>query len=195
MLRSTIPAAALLLFALASISPSALRAQSLRAGPSTRATTAVVLAPPRDAGAAQAQPTRIVIDYGQPHARGRSVAGALEADLDTVWRMGANEATSLVTGVDLVIGSLTVPRGEYTLYARTARSGEWQLIVNRKTQQWGTDYDQSQDLGRVPLRSRTLETPLESFSIWLVPAGDGAPRGELRFAWGSREFSTEWRVR
>ncbi|HSA56446.1 MAG TPA: DUF2911 domain-containing protein [Gemmatimonadaceae bacterium] len=176
-----------------------LQAQALRPGASTRATTTVTLTPRDTAGAqsavAPAQPVRITIDYGQPHARGRTVAGALEADLDSVWRLGANDATSLVTGVDLIIGTLPVPRGEYTLYAQTARRGDWHLIVSRKTQQLGTDYDRAQDLGRVPLRSRTLAAPLESLSIWLIPAGDGSPRGELRFAWGTREFSTEWRVR
>lgn len=175
--------------------PGRLDAQAWRVGASTRATTTVTLSPRDQATGGQgAEPVRISIDYGQPHARGRAVAGALEADLDTVWRMGANEATSLVTGIDLVVGSLAVPKGEYTLYARTAKSGEWQLIVNRKTQQWGTDYDPRQDLGRIPLRSRTLPTPLESFSIWLVPSSDGEPHGELRFAWGTREFSAAWRV-
>lgn len=185
-LRLAVPAAALL------IASGDLSAQALRAGASGRATTTVTLTPARGAAPAGTQPARITIDYGQPHARGRTVAGALPADLDTVWRLGANEATALVTEVDLTIGTLTVPKGEYTLYARTARSGPWQLIVSRKTKQWGTDYDPSMDLGRVPLRDRALGTPLESFTIWLVPSGNGEPRGELRFAWGSREFTIDW---
>jgi hypothetical protein len=172
-----------------------IHAQALRSAPSTRATVVATLNPPRDAGAPAGTPVTIVIDYGQPHARGRAIAGALPAELDTIWRMGANEATALTTGVDLVIGNLTVPKGEYTLYARTSRVGDWQLIVSRKTKQWGTDYDPTMDLGRIPLRSRTLPTPLESLSFWLIPAPEGAPRGELRFAWGTREFSADWRIR
>jgi hypothetical protein len=185
----------ILVFVSLALLPNALGAQSLRSAPSTRATAVATLNPPREASQAGAQPVTISIDYGQPHARGRTVAGALEAELDTIWRMGANEATALTTGVDLVIGNLTVPKGEYTLYARTSRTGQWQLIVSKKTKQWGTDYDPSMDLGRVPLRSRTLSTPLESLTMWLIPAAEGAPRGELRFAWGTREFSADWRVR
>lgn len=185
-----LPLAAAALCALAA----PLHAQAWRAAPSSRASATVTLNPPRGAPA-ETKPAQIKIDYGQPHARGREVAGALAGDLDKIWRLGANEATSFVTDVDLVLGTLTVPRGEYTLYTQTSRNGTWQLIVSRKTKQWGTEYDAKQDLGRVPLRARTLATPLESLVIWLIPSGDGSPKGELRFAWGSREFAVDWRVK
>lgn len=112
-----------------------------------------------------------------------------------MWRLGANEATSLSTPVNLAIGSLAVPKGEYTLFVETSKDGEWKLIVNKRTKEWGTDYDATADLGRVAMRSRTLATPIESLSIWLIPAGDGAARGELRVAWGTREFSVPWSVK
>jgi len=171
-------------------------AQGLSASPSGRATTEVTLSSPRQEGQPAPPALKIRIDYGQPHARGRPVAGALAADLDTIWRLGANEATALTTDADVVIGNLTVPRGEYTLYTRTSRAGEWQLIVSKKTKQWGTDYDATMDLGRVTLRSRSLATALESLTIWLIPAGGrSAASGELRFAWGTREFSADWRLK
>lgn len=168
---------------------------NLKVAASGRGTTEVSLAPPRVQGQPAPTPLKIRIDYGQPHARGRVVAGALEGDLGNVWRLGANEATSLSTQVDLVIGTLTVPKGEYTLFTETSKAGDWKLIVNKRTKEWGTDYDAKSDLGRVPLRARTLATPLESLGIWLIPSGDGAPKGELRFAWGTREFSVPWSVK
>lgn len=141
------------------------------------------------------QPPAISIDYGQPHARGRTVNGALAGDLGTVWRLGANEATTLRTDVDLTIGRLTVPKGAYTLAAVTSATGTWQLIVNKKTGQWGIPYDSTTELGRTPLTSRTLSTPIDAFSMWLVPAPDGSPSGEIRFAWGTKEFTAPWRVK
>jgi hypothetical protein len=48
----------------------------------------------------------ISIDFGQPHARGRTVLGALAADIDTVWRLGANDPTTLRSDVDLMIGTI-----------------------------------------------------------------------------------------
>src|SRR3954463_14848511 len=72
-------------------------------------------------------PSRIAITYGQPHARGRRIEGGL-IPLDTVWRFGANAATTLHTDVDLRLDTLALPRGDYTLYLLRSRAG-WQLIV------------------------------------------------------------------
>jgi len=143
-------------------------------------------------------PSRIAITYGQPHARGRRVEGGL-IPLDTVWRFGANLATTLHSDVDLTIGDLKLLRGDYTLSILYSRSG-WQLIVNRRTGQWGTDYDAAQDVGRVPLASRTLPELEESLSIYLVPesgrptTGYAELRGVLKVKWGTTELSAPWRV-
>jgi Protein of unknown function (DUF2911) len=171
---------------------------ALRAQPSGRGRTTVELR----RGQGDRTPARITIDYGQPHARGRTIVGSV-VPFDAVWRMGANEATSLVTDVDLLIGGVAVPKGSYTLYTLPSRAG-WKLIINKNTGQWGTDYLPEHDLARVDLRARQLREPLDSFSIWLVPAvtrnaeggiSGGLPRGVLRFAWGDVELSTDWSVR
>lgn len=177
------------------ILPAAATAQqpTLQAALSTRATVVVSLTPPR--GTQGMSPARIAIDYGQPHLRGRKLHTGDLVPLETVWRLGANQATELDTGVDLMIGNLVVPKGKYTLFALPSASG-WKLIVNRNTGQWGTEYVPAQDVGRVDLRKRSLATPIESFSMWLIPAqGAGAPRGELRFAWGDVELSADWSVK
>ena len=143
-------------------------------------------------------PSRIAIRYGQPHARGRQVFGRL-VPLDTVWRFGANEATSLHTDVDMTLGDLRIPRGDYTLFVLYGKSGT-QLIVNRGTAMWGTDYDASKDLGRVPLTTRTMAEPEESLTIYLTPdsarpaEGYAEMRGVLRIEWGTTELSTRWSV-
>jgi hypothetical protein len=148
--------------------------------------------------AALTGPSRIAISYGQPHARGRQVAGKL-IPLDTVWRFGANSATALHTDVDMTIGDLKIPRGDYSLFVLYRATG-WQLIVNRGTAMWGTDYDASKDLGRVPLTVRTMAEPEESLTLYLVPdstrPSDGYAdlRGVLRIEWGTLELSTRWAV-
>ncbi|SRR5258706_2203356 len=143
-------------------------------------------------------PSRIAITYGQPHARGRKVEGGL-IPLDTVWRFGANPATTLHTDLDITLGDLRLPRGDYSLFVLYTRAG-WQLIVNRGTGQWGTDYDASKDAGRVPLAARTLAEPEGSLTIYLVPdaaqptTGYADLRGVLRIKWGATELSTGWRI-
>lgn len=153
--------------------------QALKPAASGRGSTAVTLSD------STGQKT-ISIDYGQPHARGRVVLGALAADLDTVWRLGANEPTKLRTDVDLTIGTLAVPKGSYTLTARTSKTGAWKLIVKQ---------DSILEWGRTDLTSRQLTVPAESFTMWLIPASDGSASGVLRFAWGTREFSAPWKVK
>ncbi len=143
-------------------------------------------------------PSRITITYGQPHARARKVEGGL-IPLDTVWRFGANIATTLHTDLDITLGDLNLPRGDYTLFILYARSG-YCLIVNRGTGQWGTDYDASKDLGRVALTSRALAEPEPSLTIYLVPdapqptTGYAELKGALRIKWGTTELATSWRV-
>jgi DUF2911 family protein len=143
-------------------------------------------------------PSRIAITYGQPHARGRKVEGGL-IPLDTVWRFGANLATTLHTDLDLTLGDLKLPRGDYALFILYTRSG-YSLIVNRGTGQWGTDRNAALDLGRVPLASRTLAEPEGSLTIYLVPdaaqptTGYAELRDALRIKWGGTELSTVWRV-
>jgi DUF2911 family protein len=143
-------------------------------------------------------PSRIAIAYGQPHARGRRIEGGL-IPLDTVWRFGANTATTLHTDVDMTLGDVRLEAGDYSLFVLYTRAG-WQLVVNRRTGVWGTDYDRARDVGRIPLTSRTLAEPEESLTIYLVPEsarpaqGYAELRGLMRIKWGRTELSTIWRV-
>lgn len=178
----------ILLVALATVAGA--QQPALTAAPSTRATTIVNLSGPRGSTVA---PATIRIEYGQPHLRGRSLHTGGLVPLDTVWRLGANAATELETGVDLTIGGQLVPKGKYTLFALPTASG-WKLIVNKNTGQWGTDYKQEHDLVRVDLAKRALHEPVESLTMWLVPK-QGTASGDLRFAWGTSELSTTWAVR
>lgn len=106
--------------------------------------------------------THIDISYGAPSMRGRTVFGVL-VPYNRWWRAGANEATSFQTDHPIRIGDLMVPAGSYTLDVLPAESG-WQLIVNKQTGQWGTKYDPSQDLGRVPMMVTNLPAPQEVLS-------------------------------
>jgi Protein of unknown function (DUF2911) len=105
----------------------------------------------------------IKIIYNAPSMRGRKIVGGLVPYGD-VWRTGANAATTLITATNLKIGTLNVPAGTYTLYTLPSAS-QWLLIVNKQTGQWGTKYNQDQDLGRAPMQSKTLSAPQEKMSI------------------------------
>jgi hypothetical protein len=104
--------------------------------------------------------------------------GSELAPYGKIWRTGANEATSLVTAADLVIGGAKVPAGSYTIYTLPAESG-WKLIINKQTGQWGTVYDEKQDLVRVDLQKSAVAQPVEQFTISFDKKGEDSANLQL----------------
>ena len=139
---------------------------------------------PRDTLRATVAGTEIWIDYSRPSKRGRVIFGSL-LPLDSVWRTGANAATQLRTSTNLSIGGQVIPAGTYTVWTYPSRGGGT-LVINKQTGQWGTQYDSTQDLVRVPLSMERLAVPVERFTFEVVPAAGGAL---LTYAWDDRRYS------
>jgi len=119
--------------------------------------------PPGEATVTFSDGKTVAIQYSRPSMRGRKIFGGL-VPYDEVWRAGANSATSLKTDVALSIGGASVPAGSYTLYALPGMNS-WKLIINKQTGQWGTEYDQGQDLARVDMKVTQRPSGLELFTI------------------------------
>jgi Protein of unknown function (DUF2911) len=134
----------------------------------------------------------VFVNYGRPQVRGRSVWGGLLVPPDTIWRLGANEATHLATSRELTFESVTVPPGLYTLWLFNAASGP-QLVINKQVGQWGTSYDQAQDLGRIPVQLSPTPEHVEEFTITLRNLEPR--RGAIEFAWGSQMATAMFTVR
>jgi hypothetical protein len=129
----------------------------------------------------------ISIDYNSPSMRGRVIFGGL-VPYGQVWRTGANSATTLKTATDLTIGDLKVPAGTYTLYSLPTEAG-WKLIVNKQTGQWGTVYDEKQDLGRVDMKVGKTPAPLESMVIDFENTMGDMGMTELHVKWAGVDAS------
>lgn len=164
--------------------------------PSGRATTEVVLTLADSAARAAAKPSIIRIDYGQPHLRGRRLNTDSLVPFDKPWRLGANGATTLTTDVDIMIGGQLVSKGSYVLEAMPSRTG-WKLLVQKAIDASAAaapaPYDPSKDLARIDLKQSTLQSPIESLSIWLIPSTKPGPaHGDLHLAWGPIMLATTW---
>ncbi len=107
---------------------------------------------------------KVTISYSRPSLRGRKMETL--TPYGKVWRTGANEATTLVTEGNVDIGGAKVPAGTYTLYTLPS-AGTWKLIINKQTGQWGTVYNQDQDLARVDMKKEEIVVPVEQFTISL----------------------------
>jgi hypothetical protein len=130
----------------------------------------------------------ISIEYGRPYLKGRTVGNV--APYGRIWRAGADEATTLKTDKALKFGNLSVPVGTYTLFALPGEK-EWQLVISKQTGQWGTEYSEGQDLGRVPMSVGKAKTAAEQVT-WSV---DDTPSGAtLRLEWGTTSASAPFTV-
>ena len=132
----------------------------------------------------------ITITYNRPSMRGRKIMGDL-VPYGQVWRTGANAATTLNTPVDLTIGGTAVPAGKYTLYSLPGQNS-WKLIINKQTGQWGTEYDQKQDLARVDMKVSKTPSPVEQFLISWDKKGES--QADLIMEWENTRVSVPVKV-
>lgn len=130
----------------------------------------------------------ISISYGRPSLKGRPENTLMPPGKE--WRTGADEATTLTTDKDLMFGSLHVPAGTYTLYTVPGEK-EWQLVVSKKTGQWGIPYPAGEDFGRTPMTVTKGAKAVEQLTLSIddTPAG-----GTLNLEWGTTKASVRFVV-
>jgi len=145
---------------------------------------------------------RVMIVYGRPYTKkpgteeARKIWGGL-IPYDAVWRTGADEATLLVTEQPIVIGSLTLAPGSYTLFTYPTADGSAKLIVNKRIGQWGIPYDEKKEaaneLGRVDLKKETLDQPVDQFTMAIERAPSGG--GVISMMWETTKYSVPFSVK
>jgi hypothetical protein len=135
--------------------------------------------------------SEVTVVYGRPYTKDpksgtpRKIWGEL-VPFGKVWRAGADEATLLTTKQTLDIGGTTIPAGTYSLFV-LPESGGGKLIVNKQTGQWGTKYDEKQDLARIDMKKEAVEKQVDQFTIAIEknPAGGGI----LKLTWENTQYS------
>jgi len=135
----------------------------------------------RDTTRAQIGNAMFTVDYGRPLLRGRTLLGDV-IPYDRVWRTGANAATQFTTSTPIRLAGMQVPTGTYTLFTAPHINGV-DLIVNKQSGQWGTEYNGSLDLGTARMASEVATATVEEFTISIIPSDDR--HGTLVLEWGS----------
>ena len=123
----------------------------------------------------------ITISYGRPYLKDRVVGDSVPPMPDAVWRLGADEATTLTSDTDIMLGDSHIPAGEYTLWT-AHMNDEFHLIVNSETGQWGTAYNADNDFAHVAMEVSELGTPAEQLVISIADR-------QLGFDWGAMTAS------
>jgi len=140
---------------------------------------------------------QITIVYGRPYTKDpksgekRKIWGEL-VPFDKVWRMGADEATLLTTQQPIELGGKPIPAGTYSLFMLPRGDKGASLIVNKQTGQWGTKYDEKQDLVRVEMKQDAVGVPVDQLTIAVEKNPSGG--GTLKVAWEGAQYSTDIKV-
>ena len=135
----------------------------------------------RDTTRAQIGNAMFTIDYSRPLLRGRTLLGDV-IPYDRVWRTGANAATQFTTSTAIRLAGMQVPAGTYTLFTAPHTNGV-DLIVNKQSGQWGTEYNGSLNLGTAKITSEASTATVEEFTISIIPSDNR--HGTLVLEWGS----------
>lgn len=141
---------------------------------------------------------RVTVSYGRPfvkHPRTgevRTIWGS-KVPWDKADRLGADEATLLITEQPLVVGDATIPAGAYTLYIIPSEKGSSKLAISSKIGKWGVPVDETKDVARVELKKEPLAEHVEQLTITIEPAPPAG--GVLRIKWEKTQFSVPFAVK
>ncbi len=125
--------------------------------------------------------TNIAVEYSRPSVKGRTIFGDL-VPYGEVWRVGANKCTQFTASSDITFGGTEVKSGTYAMFAIPGKSGEWEVVLNSETEQWGAgDYDASKNVASAKVKANTSASFNETFTIAVNNVkNDGA---ELHIMW------------
>ncbi len=108
--------------------------------------------------------SQIEVSYSRPGVKGRKIFGDL-VPYNKVWRTGANSATTITFGDDVMINGTKVPAGKYGLLTIPAKN-EWTVIFTKQTDVTSpAAYKQDEDVLRVAVKPFQLPFSIESFTI------------------------------
>jgi hypothetical protein len=131
----------------------------------------------------------ITVNYWSPLTRGRQIFGNV-VPWNRIWRTGANNATKLHSAIALQYEGQTLPAGEYSLWTYPTEKGWW-LVINKKANVWGTEYDSTADAIKLPLHVEEVGGKIEALKIDLLMPTPSVIR--LQIAWDHYRASADFR--
>lgn len=152
---------------------------------------------PHETLSARISGDRVTLTYGRPYTvkpgttEARKIWGGL-VPYGEPWRLGADEATLLITQKPLEIGGKTIPAGAYTLYLVPQENGASQLAFSTQLGGWGIPVDVDHDVARVDLDKVSLDKPVDQFTMTVGKGTSGG--GELKMMWENTQFSVQFSV-
>lgn len=107
---------------------------------------------------------QIRVLYSRPQMKERKIFGEL-VPFGEIWRLGANQTTTLTFFNPVTIGGKDLRAGTYGVFANVNENA-WEFIVHSNTNSWGhANHDEEDNL--VTVKANTAKTPqtLEALSV------------------------------
>jgi hypothetical protein len=105
--------------------------------------------------------SEVTVSYHRPGVKGRIIWGGL-VPYNTVWRSGANEATTVTFSDNVEIEGRKLSAGTYGFFTIPGEK-EWTIIFNSQPKQWGAfNYDSTKDVLRF-----TVTPEAAPFQEWM----------------------------
>ena len=142
---------------------------------------------------------RVTVTYGRPFSKDpktgdiRKIWGAL-VPWDKAYRLGADEATLLLTQQPIMFGETTLPAGAYTLYMVPSETGASKLVISSNLGKWGMPVDETHDIARVDLKKESLEKMLDQLTL-AIESDKATGGGVLKIMWENTQFAAPFTVK
>ncbi|MEO6849508.1 MAG: DUF2911 domain-containing protein, partial [Mucilaginibacter sp.] len=133
----------------------------------------------------------VKIVYSRPSVRGRVIFGAV-VPWNRIWRTGADAATKISLSKPLYFNGRILPAGAYSIFTLPTQTG-WTLIFNKQPDIWGTEHNADFDFLKIPMRTQTLNEPVELLTFALVDTGNNS--GEITVSWDKLSASVSFSTR
>jgi hypothetical protein len=106
----------------------------------------------------------IDLSYSRPGIKGRKIFGDL-VPYGKVWRTGANGATTLTFGDDVIIGETKIAPGKYGLVTIPGKD-EWTIIITKQTDITNpAAYKPENDVVKIMAKPATIGHAVETFTM------------------------------
>ncbi len=109
--------------------------------------------------------SNVKIEYSRPGAKGRAIFGDV-VPFGKIWRTGANGATKITFGDDVMVGGKELKAGTYAIYSMPDRN-KWEVMFYKDLTMAGNvaNYRTSDEVLRVSVPVMKLNDKVESFTI------------------------------
>lgn len=133
----------------------------------------------------------IELSYSRPNTKGRTIFGDL-VPFGSVWRTGANTATTLTFSEEVIIGGKNIPAGKYGLLSIPG-AAEWTIIITKQLDVTSPSaYKKEMDVVRVTVPTVAMPYAIESFMIFFENVSSNSL--ELMMIWEKTAVSLPIKV-